>query len=502
MALPHDVKPGYLALSRFGYGSRGDDDFATAASDPRAFLAAEINQPGIALLEGPDLHPSAQLIPEMFAFNKNLQAKRKAMAMTKAAMANQTMTPAAMTSPAMTPPAMVATHMAPHPAMADNPGLKPKGPKPAPNLIQQTLQTEALARINKAIGARAGLVERLVAFWSNHFAVSIRKSTLVRIGAGAFEREAIRPHVLGRFKDMARAVEQHPVMLNFLDQAQSIGPDSPAGRRTKRGLNENLAREIMELHTMGVRSGYTQADVTTFARILTGWSIVGPPGKLGPPGTFIFNRFIHEPGPQTLMGKTYPEGGVEQGEAALDDICAKPATAHFIATKLAQHFIADNPPPALVAKLADVFTKTDGDLKAVTLALIGADESWSMPLSKIRTPYDFLIAASRAQQATPVNVGPYFYGLKLMGMRLWAPPGPNGWPDSVAAWTSPEGMKQRLDIAARMGHQWRSQANPSEVLAMIMGNAASTETRQMVARAASRPQGFALLLMSPEFQRS
>lgn len=494
MALPPDVKLGYLALSRFGYGSRGDDDLATAASDPRGFLKAEVNQPGIGLLEGPELHPSAQLFPEMYVYLKQLRATRKAsaMAMAKATMAN----------PAMMAPAMAAAPMTPQPVMAGNPGMKPKGPKPAPNLIQQTLQTEALARINKAIGARAGLVERLVAFWSNHFAVSIRKTQLVAVGAGAFEREAIRPHVLGRFKDMARAVEQHPVMLNFLDQAQSIGPDSPAGRRTKRGLNENLAREIMELHTMGVRSGYTQADVTAFARILTGWSIVGPPGKLGPPGTFVFNRFIHEPGAQTLMGKTYPAAGVEQGEAALDDICAKPATAHFIATKLAQHFIADNPPPALVSKLAAVFTQTDGDLKAVTMALIGADESWSTPLSKIRTPYDFLIAASRAQQATPLVVGPYFYSLKLMGMRLWAPPGPNGWPDSVAAWTSPEGMKQRLDIAARMGHQWRSQANPSEVLAMIMGDAASQETRQMVARAASRPQGFSLLLMSPEFQRS
>ncbi len=504
MALPPDVKQGYLALSRFGYGSRGDDDLTTAASDPRGFLEAEINQPGIALLEGPDLHPSAQLIPEMFAFQKQQQAQRKAkaLAMANPAAAQPAMAQPTMTAPAMSPNSMSANHMAAHPAMAGKPGMKPKGPQQAPNLIYQTLQTEALARINKAVDARAGLVERLVAFWSNHFAVSIRKTQLVAIGAGAFEREAIRPHVFGRFKDMVRAVEQHPVMLNFLDQAQSVGPDSPAGRRMKRGLNENLAREIMELHTMGVRSGYTQADVTTFARILTGWSIVGPPGKIGPPGTFVFNRFIHEPGAQTLMGKTYPAGGVEQGEAALDDICAKPATAHFIATKLAQHFIADIPPPALVANLADVFSKTDGDLKAVTLALIKADVSWSTPLSKIRTPYDFLIAASRAQQATPLVVGPYFYALKLMGMRLWAPPGPNGWPDSVAAWTSPEGMKQRLDIAARIGHQWRSQANPSEVLAMIMGDAASKETRQMVARAASRPQGFALLLMSPEFQRS
>ena len=497
MALEKDVKLGYVALSRFGYGSRGDGDLGVAASDPRGFLEAELNAPGIALLSGPELRPMSALMPELFAFQKQKQAERKAkvVAMANTNMANPTMAPASMAKPAM-----AADDMKPNPAMAGKAVAKRKGQPP--NVIYQTLQAEALARINKAIAARAGLVERLVAFWSNHFAVSIRKTQIVVIGAGAFEREAIRPHVLGRFKDMVRAVEQHPVMLNFLDQAQSIGPDSPAGKRLKRGLNENLAREIMELHTMGVRSGYTQADVTSFARILTGWSIVGPLGKIGPPGTFIFNRSIHEPGAQTLMGKTYPAGGIEQGEAALDDICAKPATAHFIATKLAAHFIADNPPPALVAKLAAVFTKTDGDLKAVTLALINSDEAWSSPLAKIRTPYDFLIAASRAQQSVPLVVGPYFFALKLMGMRLWAPPGPNGWPDTVAAWASPEGMKQRLDIASRIGHQWRSVANPSEVLAMILGNAASKETQQMVARAASRPQGFALLLMSPEFQRS
>ncbi|MBV1707347.1 MAG: DUF1800 family protein [Hyphomicrobiales bacterium] len=490
MALEKDVKPGYLALSRFGYGSRGDGDLGIAASDPRGFLIAELNEPGIALLSGPDLYPSSKLLPELFAFQKQKQAERKAKLVAKADMK----------AADMTSPAMASAAMQPKPAMAGKMAAKRKGAPP--NIIYQTLQSEALARIDKAIAARSGLVERLVAFWSNHFAVSIRKSQIVVMGAGAFEREAIRPHVLGRFKDLVRAVEQHPVMLNFLDQAQSIGPDSPAGKRLKRGLNENLAREIMELHTMGVRSGYSQADVTSFARILTGWSIIGPQGKLGPPGTFIFNRFFHEPGAQKLMGKVYPAGGIEQGEAALDDICARPATAHFIAGKLAAHFIADNPPPALVARLAAVFTKTDGDLKAVTLALINSDEAWSTPLSKIRTPYDFLIAASRAQQSEPPAVGPYFYALKLMGMRLWAPPGPNGWPDTVSAWASPEGMKQRLDIAARIGHQWRSVANPSEVLATIMGNAASLETRQMVARAASRPQGFALLLMSPEFQRS
>jgi len=165
---------------------------------------------------------------------------------------------------------------------------------------------------------------------------------------------------------MLKAVEQHPAMLFFLDNQQSIGPGSRAGRRSKRGLNENLAREIMELHTLGVGGGYTQADVTALAKILTGWTYAGRKGRLGAPGSFIFNANAHEPGAIALLGKRYDEPGLAQGEAALVDIARHAATAKFVATKLVRHFVADDPPPTLVARIADVFGKTDGDLRAVS----------------------------------------------------------------------------------------------------------------------------------------
>src|SRR4030081_2095431 len=197
--------------------------------------------------------------------------------------------------------------------------------------------------------------------------------------AGSFEGEGNRPHVLGRFGDMLKAVEQHPAMLFFLDNQQSLGPDSRAGQNRKRGLNENLAREIMELHTLGVGGGYSQDDVTSLARIITGWTFAGRQGQLGTPGTFAFNANAHQPGAQRLLGKTYQDTGVAQGEAALADLACPPSTAKFIAGKFARHFVADDPPPALVARLRDVFRKSDGDLRARATALVDSDEASRAP---------------------------------------------------------------------------------------------------------------------------
>ena len=309
------------------------------------------------------------------------------------------------------------------------------------------------------------------------------------------------PHVLGRFADMLRAVEQHPAMLFYLDNAQSFGPHSKAGQNRKRGLNENLAREILELHTLGVDGGYTQADVTALARILTGWTFAGREGRIGEPGTFVFFANAHEPGEQTLLGKVYPAGGIEQGEAALADLARHAATARHIARKLARHFVADNPPDSLVAKLEKVFRATDGDLKSISVALIDADESWTTPLTKMRTPEEFMLAALRAIDRMPDDPGPILGPLAAMGMPLWQPPGPNGWPDTVDAWASAEGMKSRLDASASIAARGKNLINPSELLDAVAGEAASAETRQAVARAESRQQGLALLFMSPEFQR-
>ena len=319
--------------------------------------------------------------------------------------------------------------------------------------------------------------------------------------AGAFEREAIRPHVLGRFADMLKAVEQHPAMLFFLDNQQSLGPDSRAGQNRKRGLNENLAREIMELHTLGVGGGYSQQDVTSLARIITGWTFAGRQGQLGTPGSFVFNANAHQPGSQQLLGKIYGDAGVAQGEAALADLARHPSTAKFIATKLARHFVADEPPAALVARLQRMFGDSDGDLKKVTAALLDSDEAWKAPLTKLRSPYEFLVAAGRLLARIPEDPALYLNGLNQLGQPLWAPVGPNGFPDTNAAWAAPEGMKLRLDISAQLASRVVGNIEPRDLLELVAGEAASAETRQAIERAETRQQAVALLLMSPEFQR-
>jgi uncharacterized protein (DUF1800 family) len=390
---------------------------------------------------------------------------------------------------------------APPPAPVSGDAAAPK-PPPAPTPFpQQVFRAESLARIRAGALATVGFHERLVAFWANHFAVAASKGPFIRVTAGAFEREAIRPFVLGRFADMLRAVEQHPAMLFYLDNQQSMGPNSRAGLNQKKGLNENLAREILELHTLGVNGGYGQADVTNLARIITGWTFAGREGRIGPPGTFAFVPNWHEPGAFALLGKTYPDGGREQGEAALADIARHPATADHIARKLASHFIADAPPPALVARLAETFRKTEGDLKAVTLALVGSDEAWLAPLNKVRDPWEFLIAITRLLGRVPEDPGPMLGGLNQLGQPLWSPPGPNGFPDTAAAWASAEGMKLRLDIAAQVARQVRDPPDPRDLLADALGAAASDATREAVGRAETKQQGLALLLMSPEMQR-
>jgi uncharacterized protein (DUF1800 family) len=300
---------------------------------------------------------------------------------------------------------------------------------------------------------------------------------------------------------MLKAVEQHPAMLFFLDNQQSLGPDSRAGQNRKRGLNENLAREIMELHTLGVGGGYTQEDVTSLARIITGWTFAGRQGQLGVPGSFAFNANAHQPGAQRLLGKVYQENGLAQGEAALADIARHRSTAKFIAAKFARHFVADDPPPALVARLEDVFYKSDGDLRVLTTTLLDSDQAWQAPLTKLRSPYEFLVATGRLLAQIPDDPTRYLGGLNVLGQPLWSPAGPNGFPDSNAAWAAPEGMKLRLDISAQIASRLAASIDPRDLLELAAAGAASQETRRTVELAESRQQALALLLMSPEFQR-
>jgi uncharacterized protein (DUF1800 family) len=490
--MARDPHAALIALNRFGLGARGGGagDFANAASDPRGFVKAELGRSTAALLNVPGLQTTQALAQVAFDYQEDVKQQRKLAAQALTMASDKPADPAR-------PGPKAGTIMQP---LANDAAVKPSAPQP-PNVIQKAYRAEALARVQRATMAESGIVERLVAFWSNHFCISANKGQLDRIWAGSFEREVIRPHVLGRFSDMLLAVEQHPAMLFYLDNQQSIGPNSRAGRNRKRGLNENLARELMELHTLGVGNGYTQQDVTTLAAILTGWTFAGRAGRLGEPGTFIFNANAHEPGPQKLLGKVYDDTGVAQGEAALADIARRPATAKFIAHKLAAHFVADDPPPALVVKLEASFRNTDGDLKALATTFVDSDEAWAAPMTKIRTPNEFLVATGRIMGRIPDDPGRYLGALNLLGQPLWTPPGPNGFSDATATWASPENVKLRLDVASQISARIADMLNPVDVLEACAGEAASDDTRKTVARAETRQQALALLLMSPEFQR-
>jgi uncharacterized protein (DUF1800 family) len=317
--------------------------------------------------------------------------------------------------------------------------------------------------------------------------------------AGGYEREAIRPHVLGRFADMLVAAESHPAMLAFLDNARSVGPKSVAGLIVKVGLNENLAREALELHTLGVRTGYTQDDVISFAKVLTGWTILPTATNPEHGAEFVFNPRLHEPGPQVVMGKTYGQSGVAQGRAVFADLARHPATAEHIGRKLARHFIADDPPEALARRLAQCFQDTDGDLKQMAKTLIEAPEMWEGPLHKLKRPNEWLHAMRRATNDRGGDIVRSLGARAMMGEPLWRPPAPQGFVDMQGPWV--DGLAQRLDVAERVAERNAASLDPQELLETALGPLASADTRRAVTRAESRQQAITLALMAPEFHR-
>jgi uncharacterized protein (DUF1800 family) len=462
------------ALDRFGLGPR-PGSIAAIASDPRGALLAELDRPNAGRIDAPDLLTSGEAAREAFAFRQMRRQERQA-AQAKRSGGEAMQKDAASES------------------MQSEQGKRKNGP----NAIRRIFLKEADARLTAALSAEIGFAERLAWFWSNHFCVSAAKGP-VRALCGAYEREAIRDNLGKRFGDMLLAVETHPAMLLYLDNARSIGPDSPAGRRRKRGLNENLAREILELHTLGVRTGYTQDDVTRFANVITGWTI--RPLRRDPQhgGEFVFNPRMHEPGAQTVLGTRYDERGAEQGRAVLHMLARHPATAQHIATKLARHFVADDPPASLVERLSKRFRDSDGDLKEVAKALVTAPEAWQSPRAKLRRPSEWIVAALRASRVDRADVRRVIQAQAMLGEPLWRPPAPNGFADDNGSWL--DGLANRLDIANQFARRIAGNADPQAIYAETLAPIASTETRQTIARAESRPQALALLFMAPEFQR-
>ncbi len=490
-----------VAINRFGLGARGDD---ALPRDPRAWLTDQFARfeprpPAIAAA------PSREAVAGQLA-----DYLEKLRPMTRAARRAPPEPGGPAMSPAMQPE-----------AMADAATGQPAATDPMKEL-RQFIRQQGRDNYLACVGARAAaalvtpapFVERMVHFWANHFAISADKLTVVGMG-GLLEFEAIRPHVLGSFSAMLNAVERHPAMLLYLDQAQSIGPNSPIGARIaargarKVGLNENLAREIMELHTLGVRTGYSQADVTEFARAMTGWTIAGLgrgplarfAGANGRPGDFAFAAPVHEPGDRTIMGRRYAEQGERQAQAVLDDLAVHPATAAHIATKLARHFTGDTPPPAMVARLTAAFLQSRGDLPTLYRVLIASPEAWTESGGKFRSPWDWTIAALRATGAREIPAQQLGGLMTQLGQPVWRPGSPAGYDDVVATWAGPDAVMRRVEVAERIATRASSTVDARALAPRLFPQALSASTTAALMGAESPGQALSLLLVAPEFMR-
>ena len=364
----------------------------------------------------------------------------------------------------------------------------------------------ALRRINRAglqrrwqhiVSTPAPVAERWVQFWANHFCVAATKGSVLGL-VWPHENEAIRPNAQGRFVDLLRASTLHPAMLLYLDNAQSIGPESRAGQRRNKGLNENLARELLELHTLGVDGGYTQADVTETARLLTGWSV-----RFGGDGQAGFGPALHQPGSKTILGRRYAEGPQALDEL-LADLARHPATARHLATKLARHFITDEPPTALVDEVAAAYRASDGELRATARALFGHELAWRSDLApKFKRPEELLLSAHRLLQRpiAMAELDATAQSLQAMGQNPGRAPSPQGWPDRSEDWLAPDALFKRVRWAERFAAAHGAQADARELARLSLGEDLGAGTRQQIERAESGAQALALLLASPEFQR-
>lgn len=471
----------YLAASRFGLGRRFDD---LATTDPRGSLTRQLRDydpsPAmIAALAGREAIATAYV-----EYREDRQAMR-----------------------------LEATEM---PVAEGETGMEMERRQVSRSAIRRHYADATAARLAAAVATQTPFPERLVHFWANHFAVSADKQTVIGF-VGNYEFEAIRPHVMGKFSDMLIAAVHHPAMLLYLDQAQSFGPDSPFATRVRNrgkgkapGLNENLAREILELHTLGVRTGYTQEDVTAFAKALTGLTVAGLGRGVGQrlmpadatPGATVFIEPLHQPGAQTILGKRYEDAGARQAEGVLRDLAIHPATAKHVAGKLARHFSGDEPPAALVARLAADFLRTGGDLPSLYRTLIASPEPWASSSAMFKSPWDWTVSMLRALKVPALgekqNVAALFTQL---GQPVWRPGSPAGYDDKVATWAGSAALMQRVELASRIAGRIGDRADARQLAPLVLADALTPEIGQAIARADSPGQGIAMLFASPAFLR-
>lgn len=356
--------------------------------------------------------------------------------------------------------------------------------------------------LNTVATADNGLAWRLFDFFSNHFSVSASGGAM-KLLAPTLEREAIAPHLFGKFEDMLLAVESHPAMLVYLNNEKSFGPNSKAGlksqqRKNKRGLNENLAREILELHTLGVNGGYTQQDVAELAKTITGWSVHSAKDNSAAPG-FLFRKYAHEPGTRTILGKTYTAVGVEQGKAVLQHLATHPATAKHLAEKLARHFVSDSPPSTLIAKLEAAWLTSQGNISHVMHTLIDSDEAWQPQKQKLKSPREFIISACRASGFTKWKKHQAINALAELGQRPFNAGSPAGFGDTATAWNGADALRAKIEFSAQAAKRINTPAKT--LIEQGFGNTLSPLSQHTILRAESQAQARALFFLTPEFIR-
>jgi len=443
-----------IAVNRFGYGAR-NNELQQAQANPLKWLKSQLTIPVLN-----NAFPSSEdILKEHFHFIQQKKQHKKQNAM----------------------------------AGANKKNIDKKTRKYARN----TLLSMSSDTVKQAINSSHSVSWRLLDFFSNHFSVSANGRLMTGLAA-TLERESIAANLLGQFDDLLLAVEQHPAMLIYLNNEKSFGANSTLGMRRKKGLNENLAREILELHTLGVDGPYQQTDVTELAKAITGWSVVNLIKEQG--SGFTFRHFGHEPGERTLLGKTYKENGVHQGEQMLRDLAVNPATAKHMCYKLAHHFVTENPPKLLLSKMETTWLKSNGNIKQVMFAMFEAQESWLDSPQKFKTPREFVISSHRALATTKINDKGIYNALTALGQQPFNAGSPAGYSDKQKDWLGASALMARIDWTTTMS-SYRKRANAEKIMRHALGEGVAEHTYKMVIRAESRQQALTLLLMSPEFQR-
>jgi uncharacterized protein (DUF1800 family) len=489
-------------LNRLGFGPR-PNDLAQVAEDPARWISQQLNPHSIAmpamlssrLNESPFLSQNPIFVVQEF---RNLQRA----------------SPLATAIPQAPPSAPMNAEMT---ASSLSPAFQPASP--IGRYVTSIARPAVESRLLRALESPRQLEEVMVDFWFNHFNVFQGKNTL-RVMMGHYEHYAIRPFAMGKFRDLLGATSRHPAMLYYLDNALSAAPGTgrgPAGN--PRGLNENYARELMELHTLGVDGGFKQKDVTELARMLTGWSIQPPsqfnssetpsaPGVIGQMPGFWFNDRIHDQGEKEWLGFKMPAQGQAEGEFALDTLAKHPATAKHISFKLAQYFVNDQPDPALVAKLAQVFTTSDGAISQVLAALFTSDSFWAKENLnvKFKTPYQYVLSAVRATGQTPDTLQGLSASMAAQGMPLYGCPTPDGYKNTEAAWLNPDAMTKRINFANLLftSRSFSGNINSTSIesLFQTLGPLVGESTKKLALDAANdAPLAKALVIAGPLMMR-